>query len=140
MTEKKWTFELEPGESAEPLEFTVTPDFNRQYLEAVEDYHPRYTEETESGPPMVHPALFINYSNITRSPSFSLPTGMSAVHSHEELEYINPGRVGETFRVTWEIIDVYEKRDKRYQVKNVLVAKKDGTPILRRKITDVFTT
>lgn len=140
MTEDKWTDKLQPGESPSPLEFTVTPEFNRQYLEAVEDYNPRYTQETESGPPMVHPALLINYSNITRSPSFKLPPAASALHSHEEIEYLNPGRVGETFKVTWEITDVYSKRRRLYQIKNASVSKADGTPILKRKITDTYIT
>jgi hypothetical protein len=139
MVEKKWTYQLGVGESPEPLEFTVTTEFNQQYLEAVEDFHPRYREETDAGPPMVNPALFINFSNITRPPSFSLPPGMAAVHTHEEAEFFNPGRVGDTFRVTWKVIDVYEKRGRKYQVKEALIVNQDGLPIISRKLTDTYT-
>jgi hypothetical protein len=140
MAEFKWTYELKPGESPEPLEFRVTPEFNQQYLEAVEDHNSRYLKDSESVPAIVHPALFINYSNITRSPSFRLPSGTSAVHSHEEVEFINPGRVGETFKVTWKILDVYKKRDRLYQVKEALITGKDGMIIIKRKITDTYMT
>ena len=55
------------GEEFEPYKFRVTPEFNEQYLEAEEDHHPRYQRETEAGPTIVHPGLFINHSNVTRS-------------------------------------------------------------------------
>ena len=32
------------GEEFELYEFCVTPEFNQQYLEVVEDYHPRYLQ------------------------------------------------------------------------------------------------
>ena len=127
------------GEEFEPYEFHVTPEFNQQYLVAVEDYHPRYLQETDDGPPIIHPALLINHSNIPRTPSFYLPPGMAAVHTHEEVEFLNPGRVGKTFRVYWKVIDVYEKRGRQYQVKEVLVIDEDGVQIMRRIMTDTYT-
>ncbi|MFC1964502.1 MaoC family dehydratase N-terminal domain-containing protein [Chloroflexota bacterium] len=138
MVDKKWTYQLEPGENLEPLEFTVTPEFNQQYLEAIEDWHPRYHKTTNAGPPIVHPALLVNYSNIIKPPSFKLPIGMAAVHSHEEIEFHNPGRVGDTFRVTWKVIDVYEKRGRMYQVKEALIVNKKNLPIIKRKLTDTY--
>lgn len=131
MIAKKWALQLEAGEEFDTLEFCVTPSFNQQYLEAVEDYHPRYLE-------IVHPALLINYSNVTRSPSFRLPPGVAAVHTHEEIEYINPGRVGNTFRASWKVVDVYKRRGRLYQVKEALVVDQDGVKIIKRRITDTY--
>ena len=67
---------------------------NENFLHAVEDLHPRYMEATAAGPPLVHPALLINFSNNTRSPSFHLPSGMAAIHTHEDVEHTGPARVG----------------------------------------------
>jgi len=138
IAEKKRTDQVGVGEEFEPYEFQVTPEFNQQYLEAVEDYNPRYLRETEDGPPIVHPALLINHSNIPRTPSFHLPTNMAAVHTHEKVEFFNPGRVGKTFRVCWKVIDLYEKRGRQYQVKEVSVTDEDGLQILRRIMTDTY--
>jgi hypothetical protein len=138
MAGKKRADHVGVGEEFEPFEFRVTADFNLQYLESVEDFHPRYLNESALHPPIVHPALLIVNSNVTRSPSFYLPDGTAAVHAKEEVEYINPGRVGKTFRVTWKVTDMYEKRGRPYQVKEVLIVDEDGVEILRRKITDTY--
>ena len=136
--ERKFANELKAGEEFEPHEFRVTPELNQQYLYGVEDYHSRYLEETELGSPIVHLALLLNQTNFTRSPSYSLPPGVTAIHSADEVEFLNPGKVGKKFRVTWKVVDVYEKRGRLYQVKEVLMADEDGVEILRRTITDTF--
>jgi len=138
MAEKKRADQVGVGQEFAPLELRVTPEFNQQYLEAVEDYLPRYLQETGSGPPVVHPALLIAQSNVTRSPSFYLPPGMATVHAKEEVEYLNPGRVGKTFRICWKVVDTYEKRGRPYQVKDTLIVDEDGVEILRRKIIDTY--
>ena len=131
MADKKEANQVRPGEEFTTFEFRVTAEFNQQYLEAIEDYHPRYKE-------IVHPALLIAQSNVTRSPSFYLPAGMAAVHAKEEVEYFNPALVGKTFRVSWRVVDVYEKRGRQYQVKDVWITDENSIPILRRKITDTY--
>lgn len=136
--EKKFANELKAGEEFEPYEIRVTPELNQQFLYGVEDYHPRYLEETELGSPIVHLALLLNQSNFTRSPSYSLPPGVTAIHAADEVEFLNPGKVGKKFRVTWKIVDVYEKRGRSYQVKEVLIADEDDVEILRRRVTDTF--
>jgi len=124
---------MKVGDVLEPLEFRVTPEFNENYLDAVEDHHPRYLRETEFGPPVVHPALLHNYSNSTRSPSFYLPPDIAGVMSMDEIEYVNPARVGETLRVSWKVVDRCEKQGRQYLVREVSVVNEDGVEILRRK-------
>jgi len=138
MTERKRADKVGVGEEFEPYEYRVTPEFHQQYLGAEEDHHPRYLSESNLGWPIVHPGLLINHSNVTRSPSFYLPIGMAAVHAKEEVEFLSPGRVGKTFRVSWKVIDVYEKRGRSYQVKEALISDEDGVEILRRRITDTY--
>jgi len=138
MTEKKRSDQLEVGEGFEPYEFLVTPAFNKQYLEAEEDYHPIYLQDTDLGSPIVHPSLLINHSNFTRSPSFYLPPGMAAVHAKDEVEFLSPGRVGKTFRVTWKVIEVYERRGRQYQVSEILISDEDGIEIMRRRLNATY--
>ena len=78
------------------------------------------------------------YSNVTRSPSFYLPPGMATIHAKEEVEFLNPGRVNKTFRVTWKVVETYEKRGRPYQTKETLITDEDGVEILRRRFIDTF--
>jgi hypothetical protein len=126
------------GEEFQPLEFIVTPELNQQFLYGEEDYHPRYYEEVESGPPWVHPGLLLNMSNNTRSPSFHLPPGWAEIHAAEETEYFNPARVGKQLRITWEVVEAFEKRGRPWHVLDILIVDEDGVRILRRKMTNTF--
>ncbi len=130
---------LETGEELEPLDFHVTREFNENYLHAIEDLHPRYQDADAGRAPLAHTALLVNYSNLTRSPSFRLPEGVSAIHTHEEIDLVGLARVGETFRVAWRVVDTYERRGRRYQVMEALVAAQGGRPILRRLSVNTFT-
>ena len=138
MSEARTADQLSVGEEFEPLEFTVTEEFNETFLHAVEDFHSRYMERTAEGPPLVHTALLANFSNITRSPSFHLPPGMAAIHTHEELECLGPARVGAALRVSWRVTDSYERRGRPYQVVEASIVDGDGAPVLRRKTTNTY--
>jgi len=138
MADRKRTDQLGVGEEFEPYEFRVTAEFNQQYLEAQEDFHPRYLQETDAGAPVVHPGLLINYSSVTRGPSFHLPSNMAAVVAKDQIEYLNPGRVGKTFTVQWKVVDTYEKRGRPYQVTEILVVDEDGLEILQRRMNCTY--
>jgi len=138
MSEGKKRTQFSETEEFEPFAFQVSPELNEQYLYALQDYHPRYLEETDSTTPWVHPGLLLNQSNLTRSPSFGLNAGMAGVHAKEEVEFFNPAKVGKEFKVTWKVVEEYEKRDKIYTVIQALVVDEDGREILRRKTTGVL--
>ncbi len=138
MNDKTEKSQFSDKDGFEPFTFLVTPELNEQYLYAVQDYHPRYLEVRGSGSPWVHPSLLLNQSNLTRSPSFGLKAGMAGVHAKEEVEFLNPGRVGKQFRVTWKVVEEYEKREKLYTVIETLIVDEDGREILRRKTHGVI--
>jgi acyl dehydratase len=126
------------GHTLEPLEFTVTPEMNEQYLYGQEDYHPRYVERTPAGLPLVHPALLLNMSNMPRSPSFSVSPGLAAIHVGEQCEFLRPVRVGQPIKVTWVVRDAYEKRGRPYRVYDALITHAAGEPIMRRRIENTY--
>lgn len=138
MAQQKTADQLGIGEEFEPYQFRVTPEFNHLYLEAIDDHHRRYLEETELGAPIVHPALFLNYCSITKSPSFYLPPGMAAVVAKDEIECLNPGSVGKSFRVSWKVVDTYTKRGRIYQVTEISIVDEDGIRIMRRRMNCTY--
>ena len=139
MSEKKSAHLMEVGEEFEPLEFIVTPELNQQFLYGEEDFHPRYIEESESRLPFIHPGLLLNMSNNTRSPSFYLPSGWAEIHAVEETEYLNPASVGKKIRITWKMVEAYQKRGRPWHVLDILIVDEDGLEIMRRKMTNTYT-
>jgi hypothetical protein len=116
----------------EPLEYLLTPELNQQFCYGEEDFHPRYIEETKLGPPIAHPALLLNWSNGTRSPSYSIASGRAGLHARDHTFFYNPARVGKKIRVTWKGIGTYERRGRPYSVSETLIMDEDGLEIIRR--------
>lgn len=132
MNERIDSHNIPIGYEYTPLDLLVTPELNQQYLYAEEDFHRRYIEETKDGPPIVHPALLLNMSNDTRSPSFSLPPGVAGLHARDEAFFYNPARVGKRLRVTWKVAGLYEKRGRPYKIVECWVKDEDGQTIMKR--------
>lgn len=137
------TDRLVAGEELAPFTFHVTEEFNENYLHAVEDFHPRYMEgggasSDHAAVPIIHAGLLFNFSNLTRSPAFSLPAGVAAIHTHEEATFLDPAPVGSTLTVSWKILDTYEKRGRLYQVVEALITTETGQQVLRRVSTNIY--
>ena len=129
---------LVAGEELAPFTFHVTEEFNENFLHSVEDFHPRFMEGHAGRAPIIHAGLLFNFSNLTRSPSFSLPAGVAAIHTHEEAAFLQPAPVGSTLTVTWKITDTYEKRGRLYQVVEALIMTDAGSQVLRRVSTNIY--
>ena len=138
MGEPKRTDMLVAGEELAPFTFQVTEEFNENFLHSMEDFHPRYIEGHSGASPIIHAGLLFNFSNLTRSPSFSLPAGVAAIHTHEKAAFLQPAPVGSTLTVSWKIIDTYEKRGRLYQVVEALITTETGSQVLRRVSTNIY--
>ena len=138
MGDPKRTDMLVAGEELAPFTFQVTEEFNENFLHSMEDFHPRYMEGHSGAAPIIHAGLLFNFSNLTRSPSFSLSAGVAAIHTHEEASFLQPAPVGSTLTVSWKIIDTYEKRGRLYQVVEALITTETGNQVLRRVSTNIY--
>ena len=134
----KTTDLLQNGDRLEPLEYEVTCNLNTDYLQAIEEFQPRYQRGTSSTKSLVHVGLLINYSNLTRSPSFQLPKNVSAIHSHEEIDFIGLARVEDVIAVHWVVKDRYERRGRIYQVMETMIYGPGEKKIIRRVSTNTF--
>lgn len=138
IVEEKFAHELHAGDEYAPLEFTVTPDLNQQFLYAVEDFNPLFIDGRDGRPPLVHPVLLMHMSPRTRSPSYRQAPGMGSAFARDRSTYLAPAYVGSTFRVTWTVTSTYEKRGKIYQDYVALVRDSHGMEILRRELASTF--
>ncbi|HBK81319.1 MAG TPA: hypothetical protein DDZ83_16920 [Nitrospinae bacterium] len=135
---EKFAHELQPGDRYDPLEVRVSPELNQQILFAQEDFDPRYFDETEFGPPHVHPTLLLMFSANTKSPSFRLAPGTGSILAEATTEFFNPAHVNKKLHISWKITDTYEKRGRNYQVMEASMVDEDGMKILRRDLHLTF--
>ena len=138
MTTRKYAHEMAVGDRYAALEFQVTASMNEQFLFALQDYDARYWLETADGPPIVHPVLLLQMSPRTRSPSWNPAPGMGSVLGREHTEFVTPGRVGQTFHVAWEVLEVYERRGRPYHNTETVITNSDGAVIMRRQLHSTF--
>lgn len=136
----KYAHEFVPGDEHEPLELVITPEYNQQVLFSLEDFSPQYIEKDGELPPIVHPVLLLHISARTRSPSFLLAPDMGSIFARDNAHFLNPARVGKRLRVTWKILDAYEKRGLNYQAMGINIHDEDGVHILRREMHSTFFT
>ena len=64
--------------------FNVTAELNDQILESLSCCDDKYKI-------IVHPALLVGFSSVTRSPSYLLDDGVAAMHTHDEIEFFKDG-------------------------------------------------
>jgi hypothetical protein len=134
-----YAHELKAGDRYQSLEFSVSPEFNQQFLFAVEDYNPIYIEGHQGGPPVVHPAVLMYYSPRTRSPSFRQAPDMGSAMAQDSAVYHGAAYVDTPLRIDWLILNTYEKRGKIYQdyIARVLEARTERL-ILERTMASTF--
>jgi hypothetical protein len=130
--------ELRVGDCYDPLDFVVTPEMNQYFLYALGVFHPRYLDGVAGRPAEVHPVILLHYSPRTRSPSFRLAPDMGSVFARDRSEFLKPAYVGSSFRVSWKITGVYEKRGRTYQDYRAEIADEDEHTILRRDMSSIF--
>lgn len=135
---EKFAHELNPGDECAPLEITVSPELNEQFLFAQQDFHPRYLSSPDGSQGYVHPTFLLQMSANTKSPSFRLAPGMGSILAESATEFRHPVAVGTRVRIEWKVVEVYEKRGRRYQVMRARVLDSEGVEVLRRDLHLTF--
>lgn len=137
ITKAPYAHEMRKGDSYEGMKFSVSSELNQQFLYALEEFDHEYV--VSSGPgAKVHPVILLHMSARTRSPSFHLPENMGSVFARDRVKFLAPARVGETLAVSWQIVDVYEKRGRVYQALETHITGNGGQKLLTREAHSVF--
>jgi len=123
---------LEVGDEFQPLEIHITSQLNEQCLFAEADFNERYIHESSYGRPLVHPGLLLNLSNFTQSPSYYAPPGTHQMHAGDEVRFVAPAFVDDTFTFTYRVVNVYEKRGRTWHDTEVNVTDQNGRLVLTR--------
>ena len=131
------TDRLRPGDGLTPLELELTSEFNESIVQSDGADVSRYIGNGDQ-PGIVHPALLIVFSNLTRSPSFRLPDHCAAIQTHDDVHLERLARPGDTVTISWQVIDTYTRRGRQYQVMQTRVSDSRGRTVLTRKTTNTF--
>ena len=131
------TDRLRPGDRLASLKLELTEEFNESIVQSVGADLSRYSGSDEQ-PGIVHPALLIVFSNLTRSPSFKLPPNCAAIQTHDDVQLERLARPGDTVNISWQVVDTYTRRSRNYQVMETRVSDAEGRTVLTRKTTNTF--
>ncbi len=137
---QRYAHELKVGDTYDSFEFTATADLNEQFLFAVDDYNPLFTEGREGKPALVHPVVLMQMSPRTRSPSFRQAPGMGSALARDTSTALAPVYVGDRLRIDWNVTETYEKRGKIYQDYVATITNQSGEIVLRREMSSTFFT
>ena len=133
MSEAPYSHELKLGDSMAPLSFFVTRVWNQQFCLAQDDFDQRYLADENGRPPYVHPGLLLSMSANTKSPSFRLAPGTGSVLARQTCRFLHPATVDQELTVKFDVVDVYERNNRRFQVVESTVTDAAGRINLRRQ-------
>ncbi|WP_114423625.1 MaoC family dehydratase [Nocardioides houyundeii] len=99
---------LQPGQSGDPIQVTITPAWNAAYRAATKDVS---TPEEHDGR-VVAPPLML--ALLGRMAMAWIPVAAGAVHAKQSYRFHRPLLVGEEITVQATILDLFSKRNKDY--------------------------
>jgi len=104
--------DLTLGKEFRALEYPITRELVREFMEVVGDKHPLYTH-SDPGKALAPPGLAAIYARASYLQDHSMPSG--GVLAKQEFEFLNPIRIGDTLTVQAKVTEslVDEKGRKR---------------------------
>lgn len=122
------------GDEFEPFETTVTEEMVARSTWANDDYNPWYLEDSPGGRIASPMFLSRHLENIFWG-HYTFPSG-GALHTHQEVDFISPLKVGKKITITGKLVDMYHRQGRDSYVSEYLAVDNDGTEIVRMRRTE----
>jgi acyl dehydratase len=125
--------DLNAGRAFRPLEYPITEELIRSYVEIVGDQSPLYRGESapdagRAGAPLAPPGLAAIYARASYLQDHTMPSG--GVLAKQEFDFVSPAEVGDTLTVKAVVQDSTIDDKLRKRVTFLIEAKnQDGKPI-----------
>ncbi len=113
--------DLPVGRTFKPLEYPITRELVREFMETVGDRHPLYRED------LAPPGLAAIYARLSYLQDHTMPSG--GVLAKQEFEFQNPIKVGDTLKVQAKVVESYLDEKERKRV-NFLIEAQDQKGML----------
>jgi acyl dehydratase len=133
--------ELEIGRSFRPLEFEITPELVRRYVEIVGDANSLYTDPEQARSRglracVAPPGLWGVWGRQAYLQDHAMPAG--GVLAGEELVFVKPAYVGDTLTVQAEVADRFMRKDQPRVIIEITARGADGDVCGIVRITAVW--
>jgi acyl dehydratase len=113
---------LSVGRTFRPLEYPVTPELVRDFIETVGDRHPMYEEG------FAPPGLAAIYARLSYLQDHAMPSG--GVLAKQAFEFQNPLKIGDILKVQAKVIESYQDEKMRKRVTFLIEAQdQKGMPV-----------
>lgn len=125
--------DLPEGRKFRTLEYPITEELIRDYMEVVGDWNPLYLDETAArntslGSPIAPPGLAAIYARLSYLQDYTMPSG--GVLAKQEFEFIRPFRAGDILHVNAKVIESFLDKKERKRVTFLIdAANQHGEPV-----------
>ena len=128
---KSWE-EVHIGDELGTIQYSVSPEMVREYVESLDDPDPWYLEDSPFGGPVVPPFYLCNdYLSVL----FRVGYPIGQIHARAEHEFKCSIKHGMQLTVRGRVADMYVKREREYMVIETITTDQDGNEISRGKST-----
>ncbi len=114
--------DLPVGRTFKPLEYPITRELVREFIETVGDHHPLYQEG------LAPPGLAAIYARLSYLQEHAMPSG--GVLAKQAFEFQNPIKIGDILKVQAKVIESYQDEKMRKRVTFLIEAQdQKGMPV-----------
>ena len=127
--------DLPVGREFRPLEYPVTEELVREYVETVGDRNPLYAGDP--GQAMAPPGLVAIYARASYLQDHAMPSG--GVLAKQEFEFHGPARIGDTLTVKAGVAESYlDKKDRKRVTFLIRAENQDGGPVSTTRLYAIW--
>lgn len=122
------------------LKYRITGEMIDSFARASEDHHEWFTKKSPFGGRIAHPTLTsLDYQPIMYTLEDKKGEIPGAVLAKQEIEFINPTRLGQTVTVKCRVAEKYEKRGRYYIVFEYADYDENGVELVRYRLHNAMT-
>ena len=127
--------ESKVGDELGFIEVTVTEEMVERTAWANDDYNPWYLEDSPFGGRIAQPSILVNLLPLLFYGYYKVPPTGGTLHTGQEVEFINPLKVGKKVKMTGRLVDRNNRRGRDFFTAEFSVVDEDGLEIARMRRT-----
>jgi acyl dehydratase len=118
------------GDELGSIDFVITEEMVERNAWANDDYNPWYMDDSPFGGRIVSPVFLASFDARVFYGYYAYPAEGS-LFAKQEFEYIAPIRVGERYRITGRLAEIYERKGRFFYKTAMSVTDASGVEVMR---------